>query len=192
MSKQQLRKLFKERRQALTAAQVSEGSQAIARLFFTTFAVEKMKAVHCYLPIRRQKEVDTFPIIFTIYEKYLQTKVIVPRSLPETTDMEHYQWQSDMTLELNTWGILEPDPHTSVPFPINQIDAVIVPLLACDTRGHRVGYGKGFYDKFLAQCRPDTLKIGVSFFEPTNTFISPDPTDIPLDYCITPQKTWRF
>jgi 5-formyltetrahydrofolate cyclo-ligase len=192
MSKHQLRKLYKQRRQALTAAQVSEGSQAIARLFFGAFTVEKMRAVHCYLPIRLQKEIDTFPIIFTIHEKFLHTKVVIPRSLPETSDMEHYLWQSDMTLDMNPWGILEPNPATSILFPVSQIDAVIVPLLACDRHGHRVGYGKGFYDKFLAQCRPETLKIGVSYFDPLLDPILTDPTDVALDYCITPTRVWRF
>jgi 5-formyltetrahydrofolate cyclo-ligase len=64
--------------------------------------------------------------------------------------------------------------------------------LACDRHGHRVGYGKGFYDKFLAQCRPETLKIGVSYFDPLLDPILTDPTDVALDYCITPTRVWRF
>ncbi|MFN4146440.1 MAG: 5-formyltetrahydrofolate cyclo-ligase [Runella sp.] len=192
MLKQELRQLFKQKRQTLTTAQVTDGSQAIARLFFSSFAVEQMKAVHCYLPLRRQNEVDTFPIILTIQEKYLQTKVIVPRSVPDTTDLEHYQWLPDMTLRLNAWGILEPDPHTAIGFRPSGIDAVIVPLLAFDRHGHRVGYGKGFYDKFLGQCRHDTLKIGVSFFEPVPQITDTDRHDVRLDYCITPTRLYKF
>jgi 5-formyltetrahydrofolate cyclo-ligase len=188
MNKIELRRLYKERRSALTAVQVAEGSQAIARLFFSFFEVEKMKAVHCYLPIRRQNEIDTFPIIYTIQEKYLKTKVVIPRSIPQTGQLEHYQWQTDMTLEMNQWGILEPSPASAISYPLAEIDVVIVPLLAIDNQGHRVGYGKGFYDKFLAQCRSNVLKIGLSFFDPIATIADTNELDIRLDFCITPKR----
>ena len=69
---------------------------------------------------------------------------------------------------------------------------VFVPLLAFDEKGNRVGYGKGFYDKFLAECKPEILKIGVSFFEPENIIPDVLNTDIQLDLCITPTKVYNF
>ncbi|TAF02669.1 MAG: 5-formyltetrahydrofolate cyclo-ligase [Runella slithyformis] len=193
MTKAELRPIFKQKRQTLTAAQVADGSLAIVRLFFSFFEVEKMKAVHCYLPIRRQNEVDTFPIIYTIQDKYLQTQVVVPRMLPLTNDLEHYQWLPDMTLTLNKWGLLEPNPDKNTKLAqIANINLVVVPLLACDKQGQRVGYGKGYYDKFLANCRPNVLKVGVSFFEPVALISDSSDFDVRLDYCITPQRVWRF
>lgn len=191
MTKKELRSVFKERRQALTPAQVAADSQAIARLFFSYFQVETLRAVHCYLPIRRQNEVDTFPIIYTIQEKFLKTHIVIPRSLPQTGEMEHFQWLPDMTLEMNAWGILEPNPVHSLQYSVGSIDLVIVPLLAFDKNGHRVGYGKGFYDRFLARCSSKTIKVGLSFFEPVLPISDTDATDIRLDYCITPSRVWK-
>jgi 5-formyltetrahydrofolate cyclo-ligase len=75
-----------------------------------------------------------------------------------------------------------------------QLDAVLVPLLACDQRGHRVGYGGGFYDRFLAECRPGALFIGLSLLdaEPLAEIADVLPTDVPLHACITPGGVWNF
>jgi 5-formyltetrahydrofolate cyclo-ligase len=192
MKKKELRKLFGERRQTLTTAEVADGSQAIARLFFSFFAIENLKAIHVYLPIRRQNEVDTFPIIYTIQEKYLQNQVIIPRALPETGEMEHYQWLPDMKLQLNKWGILEPDPACNLHYAVSGIDLVIIPLMAFDRNGYRVGYGKGFYDRFLAQCRPNAIKVGISLFDPILKIDDINPFDVRMDYCITPTQVWKW
>ncbi|MFZ0597958.1 MAG: 5-formyltetrahydrofolate cyclo-ligase, partial [Flavobacterium sp.] len=72
------------------------------------------------------------------------------------------------------------------------IEVVFVPLLAFDNVGNRVGYGKGFYDKFLAQCKPRTIKIGLSFFEAENQIDDVFESDVKLDYCVTPEKIFRF
>jgi 5-formyltetrahydrofolate cyclo-ligase len=192
MTKQELRRDFIQRRKALTAAEAAAQSQAIARLFFSFFAVENLKAIHTYLPIRRQNEVDTFPIIYTIQEKFLKTHVVISRSLADTFEMEHYQWVPDMTLTINSWGILEPNPSSAIHYPLSEIDLVIVPLLAFDKHGNRVGYGKGFYDRFLAKCRSNAIKVGVSFFEPADRITDINPFDIRLDYCITPARVWKM
>jgi 5-formyltetrahydrofolate cyclo-ligase len=76
---------------------------------------------------------------------------------------------------------------------IEKIDAIIVPLLCFDARGFRVGYGKGFYDKFLSECRTDCLKIGFSYFAPVAEISDAQDFDVKLDYCITPEEIfdWR-
>ena len=76
--------------------------------------------------------------------------------------------------------------------PVSMIDVVFVPLLAFDTNGNRVGYGKGFYDKFLSQCQPETIKIGLSFFEAEEEIADVYQDDIRLDYCVTPNKIYDF
>ncbi|MEI7581428.1 5-formyltetrahydrofolate cyclo-ligase [Runella sp.] len=192
MTKQELRNHFIQRRKALTTTEVAAQSQAIARLFFSFFSVENLKAIHTYLPIRRQNEVDTFPIIYTLQEKFLKTHVVISRSLTDTFEMEHYQWIPDMTLTINSWGILEPNPVHSLQYAVQNIDLVIVPLLAFDKYGNRVGYGKGFYDRFLSKCRSNVIKVGVSFFEPADRITDINPLDIRLDYCITPTRVWKM
>lgn len=69
---------------------------------------------------------------------------------------------------------------------------VFVPLLAFDKNGDRVGYGKGFYDKFLKECKPEIIKIGLSFFEPEEKIDGIFEEDIKLDYCVTPNEIYTF
>lgn len=69
---------------------------------------------------------------------------------------------------------------------------VLIPLLAFDKNGYRVGYGKGFYDRFLAECRPDVVKVGLSVFEPIDEITDLNEFDIKMDFCITPNRVWQF
>lgn len=69
---------------------------------------------------------------------------------------------------------------------------VLIPLLAFDKKGYRVGYGKGFYDRFLADCRPDVVKVGLSVFEPIDEIADLNEFDIKMDFCITPNRVWQF
>jgi 5-formyltetrahydrofolate cyclo-ligase len=69
---------------------------------------------------------------------------------------------------------------------------VFIPLLAFDKSGHRVGYGAGYYDRFLSKCKPDCLKVGLSFFEPVDEISDADEFDVKLNHCVTPSKIWTF
>jgi len=73
-----------------------------------------------------------------------------------------------------------------------EIDMVLVPLLCFDRQGHRVGYNKGFYDKFLKRCRPDCLKIGLGYFPPEAAIDDISSFDVKLDHCITPESIFDF
>jgi 5-formyltetrahydrofolate cyclo-ligase len=105
----------------------------------------------------------------------------------QTSELEHYYYEEPGQLENNIWGI--PEPVKGVPTPAEKIDAVLVPLLAFDRQGHRIGYGRGFYDRFLVECRPDCQKIGLSFFEMEDQIDGINEKDIPLDLVITPKST---
>ena len=74
-----------------------------------------------------------------------------------------------------------------------KLDVIFIPLLGFDKQGNRVGYGKGYYDRFLHQCKPEALKIGLSFFEAETTLIQ-DTTehDVPLDVCVTPTQVYSL
>ncbi|MEY3642146.1 MAG: hypothetical protein RLZZ149_74, partial [Pseudomonadota bacterium] len=99
---------------------------------------------------------------------------------------------SDDTTEfyLNQYGI--PEPMGGIEIKAGQIDAAIIPLLAFDNIGNRVGYGKGYYDRFLANCRADVLKIGLSFFPPVSSIDDIENFDKKLDFCITPERVYAF
>jgi 5-formyltetrahydrofolate cyclo-ligase len=90
----------------------------------------------------------------------------------------------------NAWGIRE--PAGDEPIDAAEIDMVLVPLLCFDKRSHRVGYGKGYYDRFLSKCRPDCLKIGLSFFPPVEAILRIGSRDIALDHFVLPDSTYTI
>jgi 5-formyltetrahydrofolate cyclo-ligase len=90
----------------------------------------------------------------------------------------------------NKWEI--PEPERGITITPLMLDVVFIPLLGYDTFGNRVGYGKGFYDNFLKSCKPNILKIGLSFFKPIRKIQGIRPEDIPLDYCVTPKEIYQF
>ncbi|MCL9968052.1 MAG: 5-formyltetrahydrofolate cyclo-ligase [Aquirufa antheringensis] len=91
---------------------------------------------------------------------------------------------------ISDWGIPEPVGGTIV-IPTD-FDIVLLPLLTFDLNGNRVGYGKGFYDRYLVNCRPDCLKIGISLFDPVDLIEEVESHDIPLDIAICPAKLYDF
>ena len=104
--------------------------------------------------------------------------------------MKHYLYEGPQQLELSKYDI--PEPKGGKLISAQKIDFVIVPLLAFDTNGYRVGYGKGFYDRFLKQCNSTTLFIGLSLFDAVDHIDDVEPTDIPLHFCVTPNGLISF
>ena len=104
--------------------------------------------------------------------------------------MTHYLLTDNTKFQKNKYNIYEPVDGLEVPNA--KIEVVFVPLLAYDKKGNRVGYGKGFYDNFLSKCKDDVIKIGLSFFEPEEAIDAISPTDIRLDYCVTPTSLFNF
>lgn len=182
MTKTELRKFYKEKRKALSTDDIAKFSAQIFEKFKTNFNYEN-KALSIFLPIERFREVNTWEFI-NEYKAQYYLPVVKPSGLA------HIKFESLAQLKRTDWGILEPQFGHEVPPSL--FDAVIVPLLAFDQNGNRVGYGKGFYDGFLKDCNPDCQFIGVSFFEPEKNNITTIPTDIRLHYCITPNKVFQF
>jgi len=104
--------------------------------------------------------------------------------------MSHFLLTDNTVLKKSLYGI--PEPVDGIEIAPNKIDVVFIPLLAFDNVGNRVGYGKGFYDQFLSECKPDVIKIGLSFFEPESFIEDINKNDIPLNYCVTPNKVFSF
>lgn len=195
MTKSELRREFLTKRGALTAVDVRQRSHQIASRFFTYFENQKLSNypgfIHTFLPIARQNEVDTWPIVHRLWRERLPVRVGVSVADLSTNRLRHYLLTPTTPLTENAWGIPEPPP-TAHPLLPTDFDAVLVPLLAFDRQGHRVGYGKGYYDRFLAECRPDCPKIGLSLVEPIDRIDDVEPTDVRLDMCFTPTQTWFF
>src|SRR5690554_2275364 len=187
-SKAVYRRQFRELRNQLDAREEQAYNGSLLEQF-KQFVWTRLQWVHICLPIRRLKEPDTLMQAAWLRANYPEIKLVISRSDLDAGTMDHYLWEKDDLLEVNDWGIEEPRSGLSI-MP-HQLDAVLVPLLGFDRQGNRIGYGKGFYDRFLAGCRQDCLKIGLSFFEAVDS-LPAEPTDIPLDFCISSQKIWKF
>jgi len=187
MTKSELRKTYLAKRQMLTAAERETASAQIAANFFKTFDPAAANYLHCFIPIERLNEVDTRPIFQRIWREFPHVQTVVPRVDHEREELESLKYGPDIELVENRWQIGEP-VHNEYVVP-TEIDMVLVPLLCFDRRGHRVGYGKGYYDRFLGRCRTDCVKIGLSMFPPVDKIPDSYAIDVTLDHAITPDGT---
>ncbi|NHM06040.1 5-formyltetrahydrofolate cyclo-ligase [Flavobacterium sp. CYK-4] len=187
MLKTELRKKYKQLREQLSENQIEELSLAIANQL-VRLPIWDYRYFHVFMPISEKKEVDTEFILHVLAGKDKET--VVSKSDFENSCMTHFLLTDSTQFKKNQYGISEPVDGIEV--PANKIDVVFVPLLAFDRQGHRVGYGKGFYDKFLSECSPNSLKIGLSFFEAEDAIDGIWEGDIKLNYCITPKTVYQF
>jgi 5-formyltetrahydrofolate cyclo-ligase len=162
-------------------------SLAIANKVLTLPIWEKTY-FHIFLPITEHKEVNTEFILHLLSGK--DKEIIISKSDFKTREMTHFLLTDNTKIKKNQYNI--PEPVDGLEVPTNKIDVVFVPLLAFDKTGHRAGYGKGFYDKFLSECKPETIKIGLSFFEAEEKIEDVFENDVKLDYCVTPNEVYRF
>ena len=206
MTKAEIRKEYLQKRKQLGEAVYFELSQKIADQFFFYFHTKllKIRSLHTFLPIEKNREPNTNFILKILFQRFKKLQIIASKSDFENQILEHFAINEGTIFEENKFGFPEPISDTKI--PENEIDLVLVPLLAFDTNGNRIGYGGGFYDRFLAKTNPGCIKIGLSFFEPINQnegfaqieatlnypIIKSETTDIPLDFCITPSKIWEF
>lgn len=189
MTKAALRKLYKEKRQQVSWSDRERWTDLIL-INFQKLDLPFINCVHTYLAMDQQNEVDTENITRYLTFRNPGLKIAVPKINLDEQEMKHYIYNDDVEMVPNAFGIIEPVKGEKV-LP-TEIDVVLTPLLAFDTKGYRVGYGKGFYDKFLLQCKKNVLRIGLSFFEAEENIEDINPYDIPMDYCVTPKNTYTF
>ena len=104
--------------------------------------------------------------------------------------MKHYLLTDNTKLRTSNWGV--PEPVDGIELMPSKIDVVFVPLLVFDQKGNRVGYGKGFYDRFLGECKPEVIKVGLSLFGPEDKIDDVTKNDVPLNYCVTPDSIYSL
>ena len=142
--------------------------------------------------MEHQREVMTSPIHALLINEPYYHQLIFPKVEKNTSQIIPYLTDKKSKFLASDWGILEPMEETSVRLNPTDIDVIFIPLLAVDTQGHRVGYGKGFYDRFLANTKPELIKIGLGLEEPIEPIEDLNPYDIALDFAITPKSVYRF
>jgi 5-formyltetrahydrofolate cyclo-ligase len=190
MNKAQLRQLYLDKRRQYSPEEVQWKSLQMAMRFFSRFTFENVKYLHVFLTIAKQNEVDTWPIIQRLSKSYPVVQITVPKADLATYAMESYLYGPGISLHTNKWGMAEPQDAPLI--EPSALDMILLPLLAFDEKGYRVGYGKGFYDRYLSRCRPDILKVGLSMEAPVAEIGDTDAYDMRMDYCVTPQKVWEF
>jgi len=180
-----LRQLFKKERSLLSPNQVKTSSKLIFKNLMTLNIWEKI-FYHSYLSNVLNNEVETNEIINLLFKK--NKRVFVPKILG--TNLIHIEINKNTSYSKNQLGIREP-VNSSKSNP-DLLEVIFVPLLAFDKQGDRVGYGGGYYDKFLGDIKNNALKIGLSLFEPIDKILDIEDHDISLDYIITPKRVYNF
>lgn len=189
MTKSEIRKIYKQKRILLTETEAGK-MQDLLMISFQQLSLPFVEYLHSYLPIDTQKEVDTYPVMEFLKFGNPGLKIVTPKTDFENNTMTSLLFNEHTLLEKNKYDIMEPVSGEAVEPML--IDMVLVPLLSFSADGYRVGYGKGFYDRFLSECREDVIKIGLSFFDAGPHIDDTDEFDIPLTYCVTPHTVYEF
>ncbi len=187
MTKSELRKKYKTLRDALSMTQVDDLSMSIANQLLK-LPIWDYSFYHIFLAIEEQKEVNTDYILNILSGK--DKHIVISKSDFKLGIMTHFLLTDTTKIKKNHYNI--PEPIDGIEISNDKIEVVFIPLLAFDKSGNRVGYGKGFYDRFLSECKPETIKIGLSFFEAETEITDVFEADVKLDYCVTANKTYSF
>ena len=194
MDKKALRSKYKVLRQSLTEEEIEDKSLAIANQLLRMDALPSLRLVwdklyyHLFLTIEEQKEINTEYILQILAGK--DKEIVISKCDFATLGMTHFLLTDNTKIKKNSYNV--PEPVDGLEVPDAKIDVVFVPLLAYDKQGNRVGYGKGFYDNFLSKCKPETIKIGLSFFPPEEKIEDVSENDVKLDFCLTPEGIFEF
>lgn len=187
MTKSELRLHYKKRRAAMTLDETDAQSLAIANQLLK-LDIWNQSFYHLFLSITENKEINTDYILKILSGK--DKNIILSKTDFETIEMTHYVLTDSTLIKKNSHNI--PEPVDGIEISNDKIEVVFVPLLVFDKQGHRIGYGKGFYDKFLSKCKPETLKIGLSFFKAEEKIEGIFESDVALNYCVTPENIYKF
>lgn len=188
MNKREIRKQFLEKRKALSESECASLNQALYSNFFASIDLSFIHVLHIFLSIPNNQEPDTWTLLDRLRREFPHIRISVPRVNGD--HLENFFFEGLHQLHTSAWGIQE--PKQGVPTPPEKVDLAIVPLLAVDERGHRVGYGRGYYDRFLKTTREDCLKVGLSFFPPVKSIEDITDQDVSLHQCVTPDGTLVF
>ncbi len=186
MSKSEVRAQMLRARRSLTRDAVDALSSRVRKNLLSLLEFSSAKTVAAY--VAKKDEVQTSDIIRDCLAG--GKRVIVPRADPSSLSLRFHELGSLADLEPGTFGILEP-PEQSKAVPIREADVILVPLVAWDMMGNRVGYGKGYFDREL-KFRGEAPCVGLAFEAQRHDPLPTAPTDVPLDIVVTEARVLRF
>jgi 5-formyltetrahydrofolate cyclo-ligase len=187
MNKANYRKEYKAKRKTLSKEEIDTRSIAIANHVLHHFELVG-KHIHTFVSIDGKKEINTRFLVNQLFAIDCKVSTSITHLSPDY--LEHTRIYSHTKYGFDSFGI--PTPLTFESVKETDFDLIIVPLLCVDTQGNRIGYGKGFYDRFLNNCRTDCIFIGLSLFEPVDTLFETEPWDVQLHHCVTPEGVKTF
>lgn len=190
MLKQELRKIYKNKRTELSASERMKLDDLLLIQLQNLAFENNVEVLMSYWPLEHHCEMNT--LLYTHYLKHAipNLRVAFPVINISAKEMKAIRVHEKTNFVENVFALLEPEEGDEI--APEEIDVIFVPLLAFDEEGFRVGYGKGFYDRFLKRCREDVITIGFSYFDPVEPISDRNQFDIPLRFCITPHKIYAF
>lgn len=189
MTKKEIRKIELEKRIQLSPEELQKNTVLITDQFKTVIP-STIHFLLSYYPLRERKEFDVSICEKIIKETHPSAQIAWPKIAVTDSGMEAHLIEKNKLFIKNRFNILEPLDGEIV--SADQIDVVFVPLIAFDKNGFRVGYGRGYYDRYLPGCREDVIKIGFSFFDAVDKIDDINEFDVPLNLCITPTCVYEF
>jgi len=190
MTKKELRETYRQKRTALTEQERLRLNDLLLIQFQQMAVPRNTQILLSYWPLEEHGEVNTFLMTDFLQFRMPGLQIAYPVADFDATTMQVMVVNDDTDFKKNKYGIAEPVDGTVV--AATGIDMIFVPLLVFDERGYRVGYGKGFYDRFLPACREDCSKVGFSYFAPVTAIKDIDQFDVPLTTGITPGQIYEF
>ena len=187
MLKSEARKHFLNKRKALSLTECVKLDDLLL-IQFQRFKMGDVQKVGSFYPMDTHHEPNVLLLADYLKAVIPTIEFAYPRINPDKLSMDFFA--ETETLTENSWGIQEPIPLNKL-MPI-QMEAILVPLLGFDLAGHRVGFGKGFYDRFFENYPKSHLRVGISYFEPIPKLEDTQQFDVPLTHCITPWKIYEF
>lgn len=172
MNKQELRRTIRERKRAMTEEEIVERSNALAEKFYHTPAYQAATTIYGYLPYNQ--EVRTVPMLQRALDE--GKRVAVPKVYGEEM---RFIYLEDLTQVSKGYAGI-PEPIADAPVAEDQRALVLMPGLAFDPQGHRIGYGGGFYDKFLAK-EPHHPTLALCYEFQMQAHLDTEEFDIPVD-----------
>ncbi|HZH39165.1 MAG TPA: 5-formyltetrahydrofolate cyclo-ligase [Bacillales bacterium] len=189
MLKNEVRSIYRKKRDQITDTQKLKLDDLLL-IQFQKLLLPPITYILSFIPIEENNEINTFIITDYLQFKNPGLHIAYPRIDMGTNLMQAIGIDENTVFKQNKYKIAEPsDGYILDP---SDIDVVLVPLLAFDKHGNRVGYGKGYYDQFLRQCNNDCIKIGLCYFDAIDKIDDANQFDVPLNYCVTPQMIYVF
>lgn len=181
--KETIRQRLLKQRKAISSSEFRQSSEEIIHKLRHQSEFKKAETVHCYVSMNDSREVDTHGLIKKMLAD--NKKVVVPVTNLKEGTLSHILLSSYEDLQENKWGVLEPNDGEYV--SPEALDLVIVPMVGADEQCNRIGYGEGFYDRFLKDV--DCPKIGLLFERNILKKLPVEDFDIPLDKILTETRT---